>query len=63
MAPNTTTMSETDNEKTVRTPDTVESKEPDYPKAFNLGMIVLALILSMFLVGIQISRFDSELGR
>lgn len=45
------TMSENDDEKKLETPELTQDDD-EYPTAFNLIMIIVALVLSMFLVRI-----------
>ena len=42
-------ISDKEDEKPIETPESTEDEE-DYPQAFDLVMIIVALILSMFLV-------------
>jgi hypothetical protein len=50
-APEQPTMWENDDDKKLETPESTKDDE-EYPQAFTLLMIIVALILSMFLVRI-----------
>ena len=53
-------MSEKDDEKMAATPEPIEDKEK-YPQAFNLALIIVALILSMFLVCMRHQLYSKRL--